>query len=177
MSREWDLYYAGWIIGDGEPDRSVGETFEWFAISFWPPQGGLHLSTEKVKSALTLHNFVYRVTAEVVWVTGEACVIDFGLKVAGYSDRLPAGCGPGDYVTGGINLKIAHSIPAIVPQGIMSSLAHTWLVKEVYADLTPFREIGPSYKVRDEEKIKYEVVRSTADIDAHGYVLRCVEIS
>lgn len=31
---DWNLHYSRWVIDDGEPERHVGEIFEWFAVEF-----------------------------------------------------------------------------------------------------------------------------------------------
>jgi hypothetical protein len=35
MNDIWTLYYARWVIEDGQPDRDVGEIFDRFALTFW----------------------------------------------------------------------------------------------------------------------------------------------
>lgn len=39
MPSEWNLHSARWVIEDGESDRDVGESFEWFAVEFWSESG------------------------------------------------------------------------------------------------------------------------------------------
>ena len=38
MLAEWNMHYADWIIGDGEPDRRFDDVFDWFALAFWGNQ-------------------------------------------------------------------------------------------------------------------------------------------
>jgi hypothetical protein len=52
MQSEWNLYYPSWMIADGEPDRKVGEIFEWFAVEFWTVKGSSERTDERRKSAI-----------------------------------------------------------------------------------------------------------------------------
>ena len=91
MLAEWNLHYEDWIIGDGEPDRYVDDVFDWFALGFWSGE-----KLDKVKagerSAVPVSDFRYRVVAEVVYVSENACIIDFGLKTTTTNDLLPSDC-------------------------------------------------------------------------------------
>ena len=78
---EWNLSYVGpGIIGDGEPHRDVGEVFEWFAVAFWT-WGPLRRCGATSPSAVAIPDFRYRVLAEGVFLSEQACIIDFGLRV------------------------------------------------------------------------------------------------
>src|SRR6266481_9210167 len=105
MQSEWNLHYASWIIGDGEPDRSVGEIFDWFAIEFCTEEG-LANANEHSKSAVPIGDYKYLITAEVIDISDKACIIDFGLQATSSSDRLPPGCTQGDCVTGQVYLSL-----------------------------------------------------------------------
>jgi hypothetical protein len=63
MHHEWNLRYAGWIIGDGEPHRSVGEVFDWFALEFWT-KDRLGMSSEQWASAIPVNDYNYGVVAK-----------------------------------------------------------------------------------------------------------------
>src|SRR6185437_5475805 len=86
LPAEWNLHYEAWVISDGEPDRSVGEVFDWFAVEFWSDEG-LAIVSEQSKSVIVLPNFEYRVCAEVIYLSEAACVIDFGLPAS--TELLP----------------------------------------------------------------------------------------
>src|SRR5262249_22892518 len=105
MSLEWNLHYAGWIIADGQPDRSVEEEFDWFSLEFWATDKLEH-GSECRKFALPVRDYRYRISAEIVFLSEKACVIDFGLKAIGYRHQLPAECEQGEYVTGEITLGL-----------------------------------------------------------------------
>src|SRR5215472_14934468 len=105
MLPEWNLHYEEWIIGDGEPDRHVGEVFDWFALAFWS-EGKLEKAREGEKSAVPISDFRYRVVAEVVYLSESACIVDFGLRATTTDDLMLPRCQKGDYVTGEIGLRL-----------------------------------------------------------------------
>jgi hypothetical protein len=136
MQPEWNLHYFRWVIGDGEPERHIGEIFDWFSLSFWS-QGSLVKSEQRAKIATPISDNAYRVVAEVLYISQnpsqEASIIDFGLRAISDSDVLPAGCQPGDYVTGEIALELPLCTKLAPHQ-----LAHKWRVNRISADLTPY---------------------------------------
>jgi hypothetical protein len=167
---EWDLRYPQWMIGDGEPDRNVGEVFDWFAVEFWSDEK-LKKSVKKTKSAIAINDFKYRITAEVTYVSNNACIIDFGLKATSTADVLVPEFQEGDYVMGEVSLGLAFSMQ-VVTEEVLKSLARTWQVNKISADLTPY--LGYA---RDSSRIRYEDAASTSAVNAHTYVLHCSEIT
>src|SRR6516225_11301259 len=137
MPAEWNINYARWIIDDGEPEREVAECFRWFAVEFWA-SNRLAESATRSRSASERADYAYHVVAEVVHVSEEAAVIDFGLRAVGRTELLPMNCRSGDYVSGDIGLGFP-LCTAVLPEGIIVSLNHGWLVKDILADLTPYR--------------------------------------
>jgi hypothetical protein len=170
MNCEWHLHYEGWVIEDGQPDRQVGETFDWFALSFWSEEH-LRVTEERVKSASAVDDFKYKISGELVYLADNCCVIDFGLKAVGPADNLPAGCATGDYVAGTISLELPLCI-ALVPEEILAALHHKWTVKKISADLTPNNGFA-----RDKSQVRFEEVLGTKFLKARSYVLRCLEAS
>ena len=67
MLSDWHLHYFRWVIGDGEPERDVGEVFEWFAVSFWSSTPMVR-ADERAKSAILTADYLYRVNGEVAFV-------------------------------------------------------------------------------------------------------------
>ena len=173
----WNIHYARWVIGDGEPELDVEQDFDWFALAFWPTRAPLVGTSEKAKSAIPAPDFKYTVTAEVVYRSEKSCVIDFGLRAIAHPDCIASECKQGDYIKG----ELALSLPLcteIAPEEIAKTLARKWQVNEIHADVTPYisRPDNPKFFFRDESRIKYESVLSTASVNAHDYVLHCTEI-
>jgi len=176
MRSEWNLHYAGWVIEDGQPDRSIGEIFDWFAITFWTEEC-LAKVNERSRSAVGVGDYRYRVVAEVTYTSDRACIIDFGLKATASSDRLPPECAPGDYVTGEVYLNLP-LCTEVGPEEIFKTLAHRWQVNKISADLTPYvpHPHNPRHFLRDPSQIRYEELASTDSVKTHSYVLHCSEI-
>jgi hypothetical protein len=169
MPNEWSLRYDEWIIGDGEPDRSVGDIFDWFAVEFWS-QEGLAKVNEDARSAIAVPNFEYKVSAEVIHLSEKACIIDFGLRAIGLRATLPAGCQEGDQVEGEIGIGIP-LCTEVVPIGFLKG--YRWRVNRISADLTP---LLPGTGMRDYSRAEYQLVSSTESVKAHSYILHCSEV-
>ena len=110
MNPEWNLHYFRRVIGDGEPERHVGDVFDWFSVGFWS-DAALIRAAVTTKTAVPIADSFYRVSAKVVYVSrdpGQAgCILDFGIRaIADTSDILPAGCVEGEYVSGMIRLEL-----------------------------------------------------------------------
>jgi hypothetical protein len=171
MNGEWHLHYEGWVIEDGQPDREVGETFDWGALSYWSEDERLRVTDKRVKSGIAVDDFKYMISGEVFYLGDNCCVIDFGLKAAGSADNLPAGCATGDYVAGTISIELPLCI-ALVPQEILAALRHKWAVKKIFADLTPDNGFA-----RDKSQIRFEEVLGTKLWKARSYVLHCSDVA
>jgi hypothetical protein len=173
---EWNLHYESWIIEDGEPHLRVGETFKWFATTFWA-DSKLTKVVGETKTALPVGDFRYQVLAEVVYVSEKACVIDFGLNTTATADLLPPDCKEGDYVSGEITLGLP-VCTEVLPQDLFKVLARSWQVKGISADVTPYVALpdSPRVFIRDESQVRYEEVPATITVKAHTYILRCCEV-
>jgi hypothetical protein len=176
MPSEWNLHYARWVIQDGEPDRDVGESFEWFAVEFWSESGLVTAKDVNERSAVPIADFKYLVTAQVAFVSEKASVIDFGIRAIGPHALLPSECKDGDYVTG----EIAIGLPLctdIVPQEVLLTLKRGWHVNRISADLTPYisHPDDPKWQVRDISRVCYEQVPATHSVKARSYILHCSE--
>ena len=169
MPNDWSLRYDAWIIGDGEPDRTVGDIFDWFAVEFWS-QAGLIQVNERAKSATEAANYEYRVSAEVVFVSEEACIIDFGMRAIGRRGTLPPGCKEGDHVSGQIGIGIPLGT-AVVPIGLLRG--YRWRVNQISADLTPRM---PGSGLPDDSRTQYQAVSSTESVQTYSYILHCSEV-
>ena len=177
MQREWNLHYPSWIIGDGEPDRDVGDAFDWFAVDFWG-ESQLVTASKGIASAIAGHDYQYHIVAEVTYLSENSCVIDFGLHATGSRDSLPPQCVQGDYVSGEVKLELPLCIPTM-PESVVATLKHRWHVDRISADTTPYvaQPDSPRFFKRDESQIRYEDVTSTESVNAEMYVLHCSEVS
>lgn len=170
MPNEWNLRYDAWIIGDGEPNRSVADIFDWFAVEFWSREGLARLNGD-AKSAIAVPDFEYGVSAEVVYLSEKACIIDFGVRAIGLRGTLPAGCQVGDYVGGKIGIGIPLSTET-VPTSFLKG--YRWRVNRISADLTsPLPVTG----MRGHSQAQYQLVTSTESIKTHSYILHCSEVA
>ncbi len=136
MSQEWNLHYARWIIEDGQPERCVQEEFNWFSLEF-ETTNKMERGSERRKYALPASDYRYRMSAEIIFLSEKAAVLDFGLKAIGHRDQLPAKCAQGEYVTG----EVALGFPlcdANVPEEMQRLLARRWHVNAIQADMTPY---------------------------------------
>ena len=177
MYPEWNLHYFRSVIEDGEPERHIGDVFDWFAISLWSEIELIRV-VERTKGATAIADNSYRVSAEVIYVSHEqaACILDFGIKgVLNSLQTLPPNCKEGEYVTGEIRLEL--------PLGTKLAshdLAHRWRVNRISADLTPYVYVSQpvrGYFMRDTSQIRYENVVGTDSVRAKSYVLHCSDLS
>jgi hypothetical protein len=178
MHAEWNLHYARWVIEDGQPKRSVGDVFDWSDVEF-NTEGALAAAREQAKMALPVGDYVYRVVAEVTYLSGPACVIDFGLKATSFSDLLPQECVQGDYVTGEIYLSLGLNTHVLPEQEVFNTLAYRWHVNRISADLTPYNIPHPVYSggfIRNASQVSYQDVQDTDSINARAYILHCSEV-
>jgi hypothetical protein len=76
------------MISDGEAERSVGESFQWFAVTFWTEQA-LSKTLARERSAQPIDDYAYRVVAEITYLTEAACIIDFGLRATSSAADSP----------------------------------------------------------------------------------------
>jgi hypothetical protein len=162
VNAEWHLHYEGWVIEDGQPNREVGETFSWGALSYRIEEERFRLAGEQLKSADAIDDFKYKISGELIYLATNCCVIDFGLKAVGSADNLPAGCAIGDYVAGIISVELPLCI-AVIPSEILAALRHKWIVKKISGDLTPDNGCA-----RDKSRIRFEEVQGTKSVKARS---------
>jgi hypothetical protein len=173
MPSAWNIHYDRWVIDDGEPEREIGEQFEWFVLAFGS-KDRLARVAQPTQSTIETPDYSYNVAAKVVYVSATRAVIDFGLSAVGSSDLLPTGTHVGEYVAGEIKLIFQHWTDPL-PDDTYASMAHEWYVEAMWADLTPYRSGDGSgrWLIRDEQRVQYEQITSTREKNAKAYVLRC----
>ena len=130
MPPEWSLGYPRYMIQDGCPHIECGQILEWPALEFFS-ENTLAISETKSRDALEIDDHKYSITAEIIYLSDTAAVIDFGLKAIRSRDLLPPDCRPGDFVTGEIYLGLP-SWTEIVPHEVWASLAYRWDVVAIF---------------------------------------------
>jgi hypothetical protein len=75
MALEWNIWYPEWMIGDGLPNRSVKEEVVW-EVEFYSKER-LAKAEEQRKTVIPIADHRYRVIAELVCLSDQACVIDY----------------------------------------------------------------------------------------------------
>lgn len=165
---DWNLHYASWMIGDGEPERRVGEVFDWFAVEFFSK--ALSKTSRRVRSATPAQTYGFYISAEVIFLTEESAVIDFGLVAIGNRRNLDSGVIRGDFVVGEISLGLPLCI-APIPDEINLRMSRQWRVNGISADLT-----SSANGRLDLGQLGYKQVTSTTDLKALDYVLHCTEL-
>lgn len=181
--QEWEIGLSSWIIQDGNyPDFTVGQHAE-FALEFYPTN--VRLSESIAKSAKRLAAAKYEITGEIVYLTPEVWVLDFGI-CAFQESPPPKVLSVGKSVTAEIYLGIdpffyferLYTVPRI------PALVYSWKVSSIQQQTAPFVEIhepsGQNVLIRDQKKLGYGTIEKTNawnDDEGHGeYVLNCTRL-
>jgi hypothetical protein len=175
MPSDWSLGYPRYMIEDGCPEIERGQIFQWPALEFYTEET-LAICETRSRTAFEVDDYRYSISAEVIYLSGTASVIDFGLRAIRTRDLLPPDCREGDFVSGEIYVGFP-LCTEVVPDKVHSSLKYSWDVVAIFADLTPFVEhrddTGRSWFTRDRSQIRYEEIPATKALGAQAYVLRC----
>ncbi len=137
----------------------------------------------RVKSSKRLDAAKYEINAEIVYLTPEVWVLDFGI-CAFQESKPPKEMSVGNYVNAEIYLSIdpffyferLNAFPGIKP------LVYSWKINLIRQQTAPFIEthkpFGQKVLIRDETKLGYEKLNQTdawKDDDGHGeYILNCI---
>ena len=180
---EYEIGLSSWIVQDGNYDNfEVGQNAE-FALEFYSQdyrQSHLH-----VKSAKRLGAAKYEIIGEVVYLTPEVWVLDFGI-CAFQESTAPGGIITGSFVTADIHLGIdpffyferLHALPKMPP------LIYSWKIHSIGQQTAPFIETraasGQKVLIRDEKALGYRPIAKTdawKDDGGHAeYVLTCAHL-
>ena len=181
--REWEIGLSSWIIQDGNySDFIVGQHAE-FALEFYSQT--YRKSDLQARSAKGLGAAKYDIIGEVIYLTSEVWVLDFGI-CAFQESKPPNGLSVGKFVTTEIYLGIDHffyferlyTLPRI------PALVYSWKIDSIHQQTAPFLETrepsGQKVLVRDEKKLGYKMIEKTdawKDDDGHAeYVLSCTRL-
>ena len=136
---DFDVYIDSWIISDGNYDHFHEGEIREFALEFYAPDGLTRLPSS-ARHFRASSGYTYEVEAEIVFISDEICVLDFGL--AAYSENsadLKAGHRLGDVVQGKITLGVdpffyferLSKISGVPP------LIYEWRINSVEQDTSP----------------------------------------
>jgi hypothetical protein len=184
MSQHWNLSFPAYLIWDGWGHIRVAQKLASRGLEFGTTQQ-LQIATGRHKSAIHATHFGYLATAEVLFRSEKACLIDFGVIAIRTADVLPNRAAVGDYVTGEIGLSIDRT--TVVPEEIESSVPqYRWEVEKITADVTPYipHPANSRVLVKDESRLRYREVQATSDVCGlpttesvrGGFILHCKQI-
>ena len=179
----WEIGLSSWIIQDGNyPDFTVGQLAE-FALEFYTTR--VHLRESTAKSAKRLGAAKYEINGEIVYLTPDVWVLDFGV-CAFQESTPPKGLSVGKFVTAEIYLGIDpfFYFERLRTLARIPALVYSWKIDSIQQQTAPFLETrepsGQKVLVRDEKKLGYKTVEKTdawKDDDGHGeYVLSCTRL-
>jgi hypothetical protein len=179
----WEVGLSSWIIQDGNyGDFETGKNVD-FALEFYSQS--FDKANKKTKSARSLGDAKYDITAEVIYLTEEVWVLDFGLR-AFHDSKPPPGTIVGSFVTANIYLGIdpffyfeeLHALPGMLP------LIYSWKVASIGQQTAPLIESlnasGQKALVRDATKHGYRTIGKTDGWEDGGgnaeYILFCAQL-
>jgi hypothetical protein len=169
--QRWHIGFPTWVVPDGTySDVERGQRME-FAVEFYPSE--ILLSNDATKRVTHAQDTTYVANAEVVYLTDDAWVLDFGLlayesPTGTATSGVPSTVSQGSFVTVTMSLGIdtypyfefLHSRPD------MPALIYSWRVDEITMWSAPNIEgvdpLGKPYYVPDESRIRRQPVHSTS---------------
>jgi hypothetical protein len=180
---EWEVGLSSWIILDGNYDNfATGQVAE-FALEFYSQT--YRQSDVRAKSVKSLGAAKYEIIGEVIYLTEEVWVLDFGI-CAFQESKPPEGIGVGSFIAAEIYLGIdpffyferLYSLPN------MPALIYSWKIDSIGQQTAPFIETrepsGQKVLIRDEKKLGYKGVAKTDawkdDGGSAEYVLTCTRL-
>jgi hypothetical protein len=176
----WEIGLSAWIIQDGNySDFKAGQHAE-FALEFYPKR--IRLGELKAKSVKRLGDAKYEINAEVIYLTSEVWVLDFGI-CAFQESKPPKGVSVGKFINAEIYLGLdpffyferLNKLPGMKP------LVYSWKINSIRQQIAPlietYKPSGQKVLIRDETKLDYKKLGKTdawKDDGGHGgYILNC----
>jgi len=183
IQQGWDIGLSSWIVQDGNyDDFETGQVVD-FALELYSK--AIRADETKQKSAKDLGRAMYSITGEIIYLTPDVWVLDFGIR-AFQESKPPEGFVVGSFVAAEIYLGIdpffyfeyLHRRPNI------PALIYSWNINSVRQQTAPFVETrdpsGRKMLIRDETKHGFKAIKKTdAWTDDGGnaeYVLSCVQL-
>lgn len=131
-SNQWCVGVCDWIIEDGGYEDFKKNQYTEFALEFFPENW--HQSSIQKKIAEQLNLSRYRINAEVVYLSSDEWILDFG--ICAYSEGPPSWAQLHDFVAAEIYLGIdvcgcsgpIYELPGVPP------LIYSWNIDYIYAE-------------------------------------------
>ena len=188
-SDSWEMSLEAWAIQDGNyRDFHRGQVAE-FAVEF--SGAALTPTNSDDRSARSLSNGMYALTAEIVFVATDVFVLDFGLLAF----RMLAAPAPRHVQVGAVVAAsdVALSVdPFFYAKGLRATpgippLVYTWRIDQILLQTAPFvsapnRAPGVTpVLIRDQTQIGWREIEQTRAWDDDGghawYLLRCSRLA
>ncbi len=175
---EWVLGISSWVISDGNyADFAVGEQRR-FALEYF--EKDLHDSTPGTRSARSVGEGLYEITAEVAYAAHDLVLLDFGLLA--YSDTRTPAATSGTWRSGIVLLEVDHFAyfeTHAQREGIPPAI-YAWTITGIWRQTAPYildpDPNRPQY-IRDPARLGYASVDRTGalhgDDGSNDYLLRC----
>jgi hypothetical protein len=179
----WEIGLSAWIIQDGNYDNfETNQSLE-FALEFFPQT--YRTSDIHSKSARRVGAAKYEIIGEVVFMTPDVWILDFGI-CAFQESKPPEGVTIRSFVAAEIYLGIDpfFYFEYLYTRKNMPPLIYSWKINSIRQQTAAFIETqepsGRKILIRDEKKLGYRSIPKTdAWKDDQGnaeYVLNCARL-
>lgn len=147
--QEWEIGLSTWIIQDGNYDNfETGQNAE-FALEFYSQT--YRKSEKRTKSSKSLGGAKYEINGEVIYLTPEVWVLDFGI-CAFQESKAPAEMATGDFVAAEIYLGIdpffyfemLYALPKMPP------LIYSWKISSICQQKAPSKAVTKTDAWKDD---------------------------
>jgi hypothetical protein len=181
LPNNWTILLQAWLIKDGNYEEfSIAQPTN-FSLMFAPKNLLLTEKESVIACRATSENFKYTVVADVVALTSDFWVIDFGLWAANWSP--PSGLQVGQRLQGEVFLSVDPFIISERASKLMDTSKHIykWQIERIEKESAPWMdstdETGRTIRVRDDSRLKIDPVLRTNAFDDEGfdsYILHCI---
>jgi hypothetical protein len=183
VQREWEIGLGSWIIQDGNYDNFQVEQNAEFALEFFSKI--IRKGEAKQKFAKRLGGAKYSIYGEVIYLTQEVWVLDFGI-CAFQESKPPEDLTVGSTVAAEIYLGIDpfFYFEYLYTLKNMPPLIYSWRIDSIGQQTAPFIEplgaTGQKALVRDKEKLGFKPIKATDAWKDDGgnaeYLLLCTQL-
>ena len=180
---EWKIGLSSWIIQDGNyANFETGQVAE-FALDF---HAQAHReSSARLKSLKSLGDAKYEIVGEVIYLTDEVWILDFGI-CAFQESKPPEGINVGSFIASEIRLGIDpfFYIERLCTLPKIPALVYSWKISTIGQQTAPFIETrepsGRKILIRDQKQLGYKTIGKTdawKDDGGHAeYIFTCTRL-